>query len=154
MSLVYRILVSVQFSSAQLSSRWYLCAREGPYALHPRFSGVSPNVAPWNSSNVGLVDGWPFLLLSSRKIVERLGYRLLTPGFKDLYDCLSIRYGRPPGHVHVVGYWFLLNLDLKRDQIGQWYQHLLTLCCHFFFNESNTEGTNFRSTFYVTVHVL
>ena len=26
---------SVQFSSVQFSSRWYLCAREGPHALHP-----------------------------------------------------------------------------------------------------------------------
>ena len=28
-------------SSVQFSSRWYLCVREGPYALHP-ISGVSP----------------------------------------------------------------------------------------------------------------
>ena len=26
---------SVQFSSVQVSSRWYLCAREGPCSLHP-----------------------------------------------------------------------------------------------------------------------
>ena len=45
---------TVQLSSVQCSSRWYLCAREGPFSLHP-VSQVFPQCCPWDSSNVGLM---------------------------------------------------------------------------------------------------
>jgi hypothetical protein len=37
--------------------------------------------------------------------------------------------------------------NLRLDQNGQWYQHLLTLFAIFY--ECNTEGTNFQILFYV-----
>ena len=41
------------------SSRWQLCARKGPYALHP-VSERSPQFCPQNSVNVCLVEHRPF----------------------------------------------------------------------------------------------
>ena len=42
----------------QFSSRWYLCARKSPYALHP-VSQTFPQRCPLNSSNVRLIDDGP-----------------------------------------------------------------------------------------------
>ena len=47
------------FSSVQFISRWYLCAREGLYALHP-VSQEFPQCCLRNSSNIGLIDDGPF----------------------------------------------------------------------------------------------
>ena len=47
------------FYAVQFSSRWYLCARKSPHALHlvSQFS----QRCPWNSSNVHQTDDGPFL---------------------------------------------------------------------------------------------
>ena len=39
------VVLCTRISSVQFSSRWYLCAREGPYALHPVSQECSPNDA-------------------------------------------------------------------------------------------------------------
>ena len=51
-------LRSWQCVQVQFSSRWYLCARKSPYALHP-FSQKFPQRWFWNSSNVRLIDDGP-----------------------------------------------------------------------------------------------
>ena len=42
----------------QFSSRWYLCARKSPYALHPVSQRFLQRFL-WNCSNVHLTDGGP-----------------------------------------------------------------------------------------------
>ena len=54
-----------QFSS---TSRWYLCAWEGPYALHPSLKSLVPQRCPWKSSNVGLIDDGPFSSSQGRSL--------------------------------------------------------------------------------------
>ena len=49
-------LVFPEFSS--FSSRWHLCARKSPYALHP-VSQKFPQLCLWNDSNVRLTDEVP-----------------------------------------------------------------------------------------------
>ena len=46
------------FSSVQFGSRWYLCARKSPYALHP-VSETFPQLCLWNGYNVHLTDACP-----------------------------------------------------------------------------------------------
>ena len=57
----------------QFSSRWYLRARESPYALHPVSVSLSlrsvPSVAFETVSNVCLIDVGPASLDLSRKVV-------------------------------------------------------------------------------------
>ena len=53
------------FCRHQFSSRWYLCARKSPYALHP----VSQKFAQrclWNGSNVRLIDDGPLSFFQGR----------------------------------------------------------------------------------------
>ena len=51
-------LLSLQFSTVKLSSRWHLCARKSPYAPHP-VSQKYPQRCLWNGPNVRLIDGGP-----------------------------------------------------------------------------------------------
>ena len=51
-------MLSACFISVQFSSRWYLCARKSPYALHP-VSQMFPQRCLRNSSNVRLTDDGP-----------------------------------------------------------------------------------------------
>ena len=53
------------FSSVQFSSRWYLCARKSPYALHPVSQKFSQSCL-WNSSNVRLTDDGPLSSFQGR----------------------------------------------------------------------------------------
>ena len=53
---------SVQFTSVQFSSRWYVCARESSHTHH-FVTQEFPQCCLWNSSNVGLnACRWPFLV--------------------------------------------------------------------------------------------
>ena len=62
----------------QFSSRWYLCARKSPYALHPVCQKF-PQRRLGNSSNVRLIDDGCLVL--SRNIVSRFLFpRLSHPG--------------------------------------------------------------------------
>ena len=54
---------SVQFIS--FSSRWYLCARKSPYALHP-VSQKFPQRCLWNGSSVRLIDDGPLSSFQGR----------------------------------------------------------------------------------------
>ena len=54
---------SVQFSPA--GSRWYLCARKNPYALHP-ISQKFPQSRLWSGSNVRLIDDGPLSSFQGR----------------------------------------------------------------------------------------
>ena len=53
------------FSSVQFSSRWYLCPRKSPYALHP-VSEKFPQRCLWNSSKVRLNDDGPLSSFQGR----------------------------------------------------------------------------------------
>ena len=44
--------------SVEFNSRWYLCARKSPYALHP-VSQKFPQRCIWNVSNIRLIDDGP-----------------------------------------------------------------------------------------------
>ena len=48
----------VFFWSVQFNSRWYLCARKSPYALHSVSQKFSQSCL-WNGSNVRLIDDGP-----------------------------------------------------------------------------------------------
>ena len=61
----------------QLSSRWYLCARKSPYALHNVCHRFSQRCL-WNGSSGCLIDDGLILVLS-RKITERFLFRNLPP---------------------------------------------------------------------------
>ena len=56
---------SVQFNSVQFSSRWYLCARKIPYALHP-VSQKFPQRCLWNGFNVRLIGDGPLSSFQGR----------------------------------------------------------------------------------------
>ena len=58
-------LSSRQFSSVQFSSRWYLRARNSPYALHP-VSQKFPQRCLGNGSNVRLTDDGPLSSFQGR----------------------------------------------------------------------------------------
>ena len=49
----------------QFSSRWYLCARKSPYALHP-VSQKFPQRRIWNGSSVRLIDDGPLSSFQGR----------------------------------------------------------------------------------------
>ena len=53
------------FSSVRFRSRWYLCARKSPYALHS-VSRKFPQRPLWNSSNVRLTEDGPFVSFQRR----------------------------------------------------------------------------------------
>jgi len=62
---LWMITMWVRFGSVQFSSRWYLCARKSPYALH----SVSQKVCQchlWNGSNVRLIDDGPLSSFQGR----------------------------------------------------------------------------------------
>ena len=67
---------SVQFSPA--GSRWYLCARKNPYALHP-ISQKFPQSRLWSGSNVRLIDDGPLSSFQGRSSSAFLP-RLSPPG--------------------------------------------------------------------------
>ena len=52
-------------SAVQFSSRWYLCARKSPYALHP-VSRKFPQSCLWNGFNVRLTDDGPLSSFQGR----------------------------------------------------------------------------------------
>ena len=56
---------ALQSSSVQFSSRWYLCARKSPHALHP-ISQTFPQRCLWNGSNVRLTDDGPLSSFQGR----------------------------------------------------------------------------------------
>ena len=58
-----RTICHTSVSSVQFSSRWYLCARKSPYALH-HVSQKFPQRCLWNSSNFRLTDDGPLFLLT------------------------------------------------------------------------------------------
>ena len=53
------------FMSIQFSSRWYLCARKSPHALHPIFQKF-PQRRLWNGSTVRLIDDGPLSSFQGR----------------------------------------------------------------------------------------
>jgi len=69
-------------SSVQFSSRWYLCARKSPYALHP-VSQKFPQRCLSGGSSVRLTDDGPLLLsnafLAMEELVARVTHRLYYP---------------------------------------------------------------------------
>ena len=85
--------VDYPFSSVQFNSRWYLCAREGPYALHP-ISGVFP-MLPWNRFQCWSDWRWPFLILSSTMFSWSdvwLHLQLHTPESKIIYSFSNLSH--------------------------------------------------------------
>ena len=78
----------------QFNSRWYICAREGTYALHP-VSQEFPQCCPCMKRQFQCWSDWrrPFLVLS-RKTTERLlCLRLSPPG--DRWCGLSLTVATP-----------------------------------------------------------
>ena len=67
--------VDNRFSSFEFSARWYLCARESPYALH-HVSHEFPQCCISKSSNVGLMmfDNGPFSSSQGRSLSASLFY--------------------------------------------------------------------------------
>ena len=69
-------------SSVQFSSRWYLCARKSPYALHP-VSQKLPQRCLSGGSNVRLTDDGSLLLSNAfhamEGLVARVTHRLYYP---------------------------------------------------------------------------
>ena len=81
---------SVQFSSVQFSSRWLLCTREVPYALHP-ISQEFPAMLPLKQFQCWSDCRWPFLILS-RKIIEHFLFLCLSliDGVMSLALCMQV----------------------------------------------------------------
>ena len=57
--------ITVLLSSVQFSSRWYLCVRNIPYALHP-VPQKFPHHCLWNGSYVRLIDDGPLSSFQGR----------------------------------------------------------------------------------------
>ena len=69
----------MSLSSVQFSSRWYLCARKSPYALHP-VSQKFPQRCLWNGSSVRLTDDGPLSSFQGRSSSTSFFPRLSPPG--------------------------------------------------------------------------
>ena len=66
----------LKWKPIQFSSRWYLCARKSPYALHP-VSQKFPHRCLWNGSAVRLIDDGPLSSFQGR-----------SSSASSLYACL------------------------------------------------------------------
>ena len=93
---------SVQFSSVQFKM---VSMRSGrPICAPPRLSKVSPMLPLRHSSNIGLIDDGPFLVLS-RKIVERFHFLQPLSFRRSMVWWMSLALSVPAGSVSRSSTW-------------------------------------------------
>ena len=101
---------SGRYSSVQFSSRWYLCARKSPYAIHP-VSHKHAQHCLWNGSNVRLIDDSPLSSFQGRSSNAFLFPRLSPPGD---------RWCHALGFVHASRVWSCSTLQIFREASKFW----------------------------------
>ena len=69
--------------SVQFIPRWYLCAQESPYALHP-VSQKFPQSCLWNSSNVRLTDDGPLSSFQGSSSVASAFHAILLQAIESV----------------------------------------------------------------------